>query len=85
MEIRKLVSENWTFMCSISHMIVFGMLLMMGRIIFDKTQVWSKKWGFHFQTIQKVGAKFSELIRDRTKIFLANQYLGLEVLQGGSS
>ena len=38
MGICKLVSENWTYMVSISHRIAFGMLLMIGRVIFDKTQ-----------------------------------------------
>ena len=85
MGICKLVSENWTYMVSISHKIAFGMLLMIGRVIFDKTQFWPKKWRFHVKTITKVAAKFSELVRDRTKIFFANKYLGLEVLEGGSS
>ena len=32
-----------------------------------------------------MAAKFSELIRDRTKIFFANKYLGLVILEGERS
>ena len=35
----KLVSKNWTYMVSMSHMMAFGMLLMIGRVILDKTQL----------------------------------------------
>ena len=39
----KLVSENWTYMCYTSHMMAFLMLFMIGEVVFDKTQVWSRK------------------------------------------
>ena len=39
MGICELVSENWTYMVSMSHMMEFGMLLMIGRVILDKTQL----------------------------------------------
>ena len=57
-------------MCSLSNMIAFRVLSMIGRVIFDETQLRSKKWRFHVQIIEKVGLKYSEVIRDRTNCFL---------------
>ena len=43
--------RNWTYMCYISHMMAFGMLLMMGKVVFDKTQLWPKKSRFDVQIL----------------------------------
>ena len=80
----KLVSENWTYMCYTSHMMAFLMLFMIGEVVFDKTQVWSKKWRFYVQTYQILVLDFSELIRDNTNFSFGNEYLGLELVEGGN-
>ena len=80
MEICKIVSENWTYIWYISYVMTFGMLYTLAKAIFRKTQLWAKKSRFYVQTLKILVLKFSELIRDTTKIFFANEYLGLELL-----
>ena len=78
MEICKIVSENWTYMGYISHMISFWMLYTMVKTIFDKSQLWVRKSRFQVRTLKILVLKYSELVRDTIIICFANKYLGHE-------
>ena len=55
-------------------MIAFGMLCMIGQVIFDKAEHRSKKSLFYDQTTKKLSLKISEQVKDRLKIIIGGEY-----------
>ena len=63
----------WTFFLFYTHGIAFGVLCMMDKAIFDKTQHRLRKSIFYDQTTKKLSLKISELVQDKFKIFVGGE------------
>ena len=75
----KIDSDLWTFPVFYNPRIAFGMLCMIGQVIFDKTEHRSKKTLFYDQTTKKVSLKISEHVEDRLKISIGGEYLAFHL------
>ena len=64
----------WTLRWFICHRTWFGILLLVGKVIFDQTQFWWRKFRIYVQSTEKLCAKLSELVNDNLK-FLASHTL----------
>ena len=69
----KIDSDLWTFFLFYTHGIAFGVLCMMDKAIFDKTQHRLRKSIFYDQTTKKLSLKISELVQDKFKIFVGGE------------
>ena len=49
----------------------------MAKVVFAKNEVWPRKSKFHLRNSETLGLKISKLVGDGPKIFLGDDYLGL--------
>ena len=69
----KIDSDLWTIFLFYTQRLAFGMLCMIGLVIFDKTDHWPRKSIFHDQTTKQLSLKISELVQDNLKIFVGGE------------
>ena len=75
----KIDSDLLTFPVFYNQRIAFGILCMIGQVIFDKTEHLSKKSLFYDQTTKKLSLKISEKEEDRLKITIGGEYLAFHL------
>ena len=75
----KIDSDLLTFPVFYKQRVAFGMLCMIGQVIFDKTEHRSKNLYFMIRPPKKVSLKISEHVQDRLKINIGGKYLAFHL------